>query len=235
VPLTHYLSAIKKYRIVVITFSVQLFLMALFHVSFLAVTQEWLTKYGQNQSLLFWLFMFLCSIPLLSIGLMSSTFLALVAGYFLGWESFWYYIPSYIISAYVGYKIIAFIDRGKTLTALASSQRLVKVKNYLLQYPFFSVLFLRFSPVISFGQLTALCALVQLNTSNYIAASTLGMLPRTALAIWCGMEIKQRYGSISDYSLPEQYTPFVITLFMLSLLGILYTFKRSILNPKPLY
>jgi len=222
------LSAIKKYRVMLITFSVQLFLMALFHFSMVALLQEWLTLHGQGQSIIFWLLFFLCAIPLLSIGLMSSTFLALVAGYFLAWGSLLYYIPTYIISAYIGYQAILYIDKGKTLALLASSSRLTKVNTYLNQYPFSSILFLRFSPIISFGQLTALCAFLKLHPSTYIIASTLGMLPRTVLAIWCGMLIRSQYSSLTHYTLPEHYTPILLFLFILSLLGILYTFKRSV-------
>ena len=222
------LSAIKKYRVMLITFSVQLFLMALFHFSMVALLQEWLTIHGQGQSIIFWSLFFFCAIPMLSIGLMSSTFLALVAGYFLSWESLVYYIPTYIISAYIGYQVIAYIDKGKTLDLLNSSRRLKKVNAYLSQYPFYSVLFLRFSPVISFGQLTALCAFLKLHPSTYIIASTLGMLPRTLLAIWCGILIHSQYANLTHYTLPEHYSTIIIFLFILSLIGIVYTFKRSL-------
>ncbi len=228
-------SAIKKYRIMFITFSVQLFLMALFHVSFVAVIQEWLNLHGHEQSIFFWTLLFLCSIPLLSVGFMSSTFLAIVAGYFLSWNSLWYYIIAYIASAYLGYHLIVYIDKGKTLLALNNSKRLDKIKNFLIRYPFSSVVLLRFSPVISFGQLTALCAFFKIKTSTYITASTVGMLPRTLLAVWSGMTIKSHYANLEHYSLPKEYTPIIIVLFMISFLGILYTFKRSLSNKKILY
>lgn len=220
-------SAIKKYRVMLMTFSVQLFLMALFHVSLLAGIQEWLSLHGHHQSIFFWILLFSFSIPLLSLGFMSSTFLAIVAGYFLSWNSLWYYIPAYIASAYLGYQFIVYIDKGKTLLALNDSTRLLKIKNYLLFYPFSSVLFLRFSPVISFGQLTALCAFLKLHTVTYVTASTVGMLPRTLLAVWCGIFIRNHYASLQDYALPEAYSPIIVILFVISLLGVFYTFKKS--------
>jgi uncharacterized membrane protein YdjX (TVP38/TMEM64 family) len=229
------ISAIKKYRIMVLTFSVQLVLMALFHFSAVTLIQEWLTAHGENQTVLFWTLAFLFCIPMLSIGLMSSTFLAIVAGYFLSWESLYYYIPTYITSAYIGYKVIAFIDKGETIISLNSSARLSKIKNYLQHYPFSSVLFLRFSPIISFGQLTALCAFLNINTITYTLSSSIGMLPRTIFAIWCGVLIKAEYGDLEAYSMPQSYTPIIAGLFLISLIGILYTFKRSLSKTKVLY
>ena len=218
-----------------LTFTIQLFLMALFHFSAVSLIKEWLTLHGENQTIFFWMLAFLFSIPLLSIGLMSSTFLAIVAGYFLSWESLYYYIPTYIVSAYIGYKLIMMIDNGKTIDSINSSTRLMKIKNYLHTYPFYSVLFLRFSPLISFGQLTALCAFLNINTLTYTLASTIGMLPRTLIAIWCGNLIKAQYGNLDNLSLPNNYTPIIVGLFLLSLIGILYTFKRSLSKTKTLY
>lgn len=229
-----FISAIKPYKVVLATFSVQLVLMALFHVTLLVVIQQWLSHHTGEQSIGFWLLVFGLAIPLLSLGILSSTLLALMAGYFLGWESIYYYLPCYAASSYIGYQIISFIDQGKTIQLLHHSQRLKRALSFLELYPFSSVLFLRLSPVISFGQLTALCSFIRLNIIQYLSASTLGMIPRTLLAIWCGLYIRREQGSLTDYQLPESYTPFIIGLFVLSMAGILYTLKRSFSKAKVL-
>lgn len=229
-----FISALKTYKVVLATFSIQLVLMALFHVTLLVVIQQWLMTHDDHQSLLFWFIAFALATPLLSLGILSSTLLALMGGYFLGWESLYYYLPCYIVSSYVGYQIITFIDQGKTIQLLQHSQRLKRALSFLELYPFTSVLFLRLSPVISFGQLTALCSFIRLNIFQYLIASTVGMIPRTLLAIWCGLYIKQTQDSLTDYHLPASYTPFVLGLFVLSLAGILYTLKRSFSKAKVL-
>lgn len=229
-----FISALKTYKVVLATFSVQLVLMALFHVTLLVVIQQWLAHHTGEQSIGFWLLVFGLAIPLLSLGILSSTLLALMAGYFLGWESLYYYLPCYATSSYIGYQIISYIDQGKTVRLLQDSQRLKKALSFLELYPFSSVLFLRLSPVISFGQLTALCSFIRLNILQYLAASTLGMIPRTLLAIWCGIYIHQHQGSLTNYQLPASYTPFIICLFVLSVAGILYIVKRSFSKAKVL-
>ncbi|HSZ71177.1 MAG TPA: VTT domain-containing protein [Cytophagaceae bacterium] len=227
-------SAIKRYKVVLTTFSVQLILMALFHFTLLVFIQQWLSDHTTLQSIVFWIMVFLCAIPLLSLGILSSTILALIGGYFLGWGSFYYYLPCYVVSSYFGYQLIAFIDQGKTILSLQYSQRLKKALSFLELYPFTSVLFLRFSPIISFGQLTALCSFIRLNIFYYMSASSIGMIPRTLLAIWCGLYIRQNHYTLMEYQLPSSYTPFLIGLFILSLTGILYTLKRSFSKAKTL-
>jgi len=229
-----FISALKTYKVVLTTFAVQLVLMALFHLTLLVVIQQWLVTHTGEQSIGFWIIAFALAVPLLSLGILSSTLLALMGGYFLGWESLYYYLPCYIASSYIGYQIISIIDQGKTIQLLQHSQRLKKALSFLEIYPFTSVLFLRLSPVISFGQLTALCSFIRLNIFQYLIASTVGMIPRTLLAIWCGLYIKQEQGSLTDYHLPSTYTPLVIGLFILSLGGILYTLKRSFSRTKVL-
>ncbi|MDF2456096.1 MAG: associated Golgi protein-like protein [Cytophagaceae bacterium] len=228
-----FISAIKPYKVVLATFAVQLALMALFHVTLLVGIQQWLHHTGE-QTIGFWLLVFALAVPLLSLGILSSTLLALMAGYFLGWESLYYYLPCYAASSYIGYQIISVIDQGKTIQLLQDSKRLKRALSFLELYPFTSVLFLRLSPVISFGQLTALCSFIRLNIIQYLFASTLGMIPRTLLAIWCGLYIRQHQGTLTDYQLPESYTPFIIALFILSVAGILYTLKRSFSKSKVL-
>lgn len=229
-----FISALKTYKVVLVTFSVQLVLMALFHLTLLVVIQQWLATHTGEQSLWFWLLVFALAIPLLSLGILSSTLLALMGGYFLGWESFYYYLPCYVISSCIGYQIIAWIDQGKTIQLLQHSQRLKKALSFLELYPFTSVLFLRLSPIISFGQLTALCSFIRLNIFNYLTASSIGMIPRTLLAIWGGLYIHQQQATLANYQLPQSYTPFIIGLFIISLTGILYTLKRSFSKAKVL-
>ena len=230
----NFISAIKTYKVVLATFGVQLVLMALFHFTLLVVIQQWLITHTDLQPIGFWLFVFSVAVPLLSLGILSSTLLALMAGYFLGWESLYYYLPCYVASSYVGYKIISFIDQGKTIQLLQHSQRLKKTLSFLELYPFTSVLFLRLSPIISFGQLTALCSFIGVNIFQYLIASSLGMIPRTLLAIWCGIYIKEQHTTLVSYQLPQSYTPFIIGLFIISLTGILYILKRSFSKTKAL-
>ncbi len=230
----NFIGALKTYKIVLATFSIQLVLMALFHLTLWVVIQQWLMTHTDQQSALFWVIAFALATPLLSIGILSSTLLALMGGYFLGWESLYYYLPCYIASSYIGYQIISIIDQGKTIQLLQHSQRLKKALSFLELYPFTSVLFLRLSPVISFGQLTALCSFIRLNVFQYLIASTIGMIPRTLLAIWCGLYIQQQQDSLINYHLPDAYTPFIIGLFIFSLAGILYTLKRSFSKAKVL-
>ncbi|MDB5273155.1 MAG: hypothetical protein JWO58_1522 [Chitinophagaceae bacterium] len=230
----NFISTIKTYKVVLTTLSVQLVLMALFHFTLLAFLQQWLSAHSAQQSIAFWIIVFSCAIPLLSLGVLSSTILALIGGYFLGWQSFYYYLPCYVISSYFGYLLISVIDQGKTLQLLEHSARLKKALSFLEIYPFTSVLFLRFSPVISFGQLTALCSFIRLNIFYYMTASGIGMIPRTLLAIWCGIYIHSEHGTLLKYQLPPSYTPFLIALFIISLTGILYTLIRSFSKTKVL-
>lgn len=229
-----FLSAIKTYRLVWGTLSAQLVLMALFHFTLLSLLQEWLSV-RDNGSITFFLLFFTACVPLLSLGILSSTVLALLSGYLIGWSSLWYYIPCYMLSSWLGYTLIQQIDRGQTLKALEHSSSLQKALSFLRLYPFISVLFLRFSPVISFGQLTALCAFTGIRKFTYLIATTLGMLPRTVLAVWAGAYVHAEFGTLTDYKLPESYRWAVVILFLFSLAGVIYLVNRSFRKTKALY
>jgi uncharacterized membrane protein YdjX (TVP38/TMEM64 family) len=161
-----------------------------------------------------------------SVALTPPTFLALVYGYFLGWTA----VPL-LFGLNLG--AIAIIYASATFLHASS------IRNYLVQiYPQVNSLLRRFhqnelrliffaklSPVLPFAITNLFFAMAGARFKQVLAGGTLGMIPRTLLAVWAGREARDiRY--LLEHPNEGLATKIVlILLIVVSTVGIGYFFK----------
>jgi uncharacterized membrane protein YdjX (TVP38/TMEM64 family) len=161
-----------------------------------------------------------------SIALTPPTFLALVYGYFLGWTA----LP-----------LLFGLNLGAIAIIYASANFLhaSSIRGYLIQvYPQVNSLLRRFyqnelrliffaklSPVLPFAITNLFFAMAGARFKQVIAGGTLGMIPRTVLAVWAGREASDiRY--LLEHPNEGLATKIIlILLIVVSTIGIGYFFK----------
>ncbi|MCE7068831.1 VTT domain-containing protein [Dyadobacter sp. CY327] len=161
-----------------------------------------------------------------SVALTPPTFLALVYGYFLGWTA----LP-----------LLFGLNLGAIAIIYASANFLhaSSIRGYLIQvYPQVNSLLCRFyqnelrliffaklSPVLPFAITNLFFAMAGARFKQVIAGGTLGMIPRTVLAVWAGREARDiRY--LLEHPNEGLATKIIlILLIVVSTIGIGYFFK----------
>jgi uncharacterized membrane protein YdjX (TVP38/TMEM64 family) len=162
-----------------------------------------------------------------SAALTPPTFLALVYGYFLGWSS----IPM-LFGLNLGAIAIIYVS--------AHFMHAESVRGYLTQiYPQVGLLLRRFyknelrliffaklSPVLPFAITNLFFAMAGARFRKVLIGGTLGMIPRTVLAVWAGKEAQDiRY--LLEHPNEGLATKIVlIVLIIVSTVGIGYFFKN---------
>ena len=126
----------------------------------------------------------------MAIGLTHTTFIALVGGYFLGWHSLAYMIPAYLVATIIGYFLGQMIDNGKLKSYFLKGGKSARIFNHLKEKELLVIFFSRISPVLPFAVMNAVLSMLGATLSKYIPATLAGMLPRTLLFSWLGMEAK---------------------------------------------
>lgn len=160
--------------------------------------------------------------------LTPPTFLALVYGYFLGWAS----LPM-LFALNLGAIAIIYVS--------AHFLHAASVRNYLIQvYPQVATLLRRFyknelrliffaklSPVLPFAITNLFFAMAGARFKQVLAGGTMGMIPRTLLAVWAGKEAQDiRY--LLEHPNEGLATKIIlIVLIVISTLGIGYFFKNK--------
>jgi uncharacterized membrane protein YdjX (TVP38/TMEM64 family) len=161
-----------------------------------------------------------------SAALTPPTFLALVYGYFLGWSS----LPM-LFGLNLGAIAIIYVS--------AHFLHAESVRSYLIQiYPqvgnllrkFYRnemrlIFFAKLSPVLPFAITNLFFAMAGARFKQVLAGGTLGMIPRTVLAVWAGKEAQDmRY--LLEHPNEGLATKIVlITLIVVSTIGIGYFFR----------
>ncbi|MCF2489648.1 TVP38/TMEM64 family protein [Dyadobacter sp. CY347] len=161
-----------------------------------------------------------------SVALTPPTFLALVYGYFLGWTA----LP-----------LLFGLNLGAIAIIYASANFLhaSSIRSYLVQvYPQVNSLLRRFyqnelrliffaklSPVLPFAITNLFFAMAGARFKQVLAGGTLGMIPRTVLAVWAGREARDiRY--LLEHPNEGLATKIIlILLIVVSTIGIGYFFK----------
>lgn len=161
-----------------------------------------------------------------SVALTPPTFLALVYGYFLGWIA----IP-----------LLLGLNLGAIAVIYGLSQflRPESVRNYLTQiYPQVESLLRRFhqnelrliffaklSPVLPFAVANLFFVMAGARFKQILAGGTLGMIPRTVLAVWAGKEARDIAYLLKHPNEGLWTKVFILILIVVSTLGMGYLFR----------
>lgn len=162
----------------------------------------------------------------MALALTHTTFIALLGGYFLGWVSVVYMIPAYVIASFIGYGLARFIDQGKFISSISAIPGVGGIIANLKKKESSIIFFSRISPVLPFAMMNALLSILKANPAKYLVAGTLGMLPRTLLFIWVGMQgrnIRELIEHPSD-NLFSKISFAVLLIF--SAAGLFYILKK---------
>lgn len=193
-------------------------------VYLLVQNETWIQQFSTTQ----WALTYAILALAMAVGLTHTTFIALVGGYFLGWQSLYYMIPSYLIATLIGYYLGSFIDNGRLLQYVQKGEKSSKILNNLKKKELLVIFFSRISPVLPFAVMNAVLSMLGASLSRYIPATLAGMLPRTVLFTWLGMEAK----SITDIMNGPKENIYArltfIILLMLSSLGLYFLANKAL-------
>ncbi len=126
-----------------------------------------------------------------SAGLTPPTILALIFGYFLGWQAI---LPLFVINfggiLFIN-GIVRWLDHDRFLRFLGQNPKAQSVLDRILNKELEVIFFAKLSPILPFGLTNLLFALSGAKLKNILLGGFLGMTPRTLLAIWSGREARE--------------------------------------------
>jgi len=216
----------KNYKILIL-----LAIMGVSTVSFSGLATYYLIEnesiirsFGLNDWILFYGFTSLT----MAFALTPTTFIALLSGYFLGWESIPFVCVSYFIASFIGYKLALLADHGKFL---------VSIKEIKGADDFFSkignnqkslIVLARLSPFLPFAMMNILLAVIKTRLSYFLLYGFIGMLPRTLLFIYVGMQFQVITTLIEEGGKSSLSQISFLVLVLISLVGLYYYFRKVI-------
>lgn len=164
----------------------------------------------------------------IGLALTPSIIAASLCGYFLGWAGLLAILISYPVAAVIGLLAGRFIISFTGISPFREMQEYSKYLIALSNREMILVIYSRLSPVMPFAMMNVFLATLPLHWSKYIAGSLIGMLPRTLIFFWTGMNADEIWAFIRSPGLEGiwQLIPFI--LIFISLAGFVHIFKSTL-------
>ena len=147
-------------------------------------------SFFQNLSLgdqvIFWV----AAVFIMGLALSPTTFFALFTGYVFGFQGIVPLIIAYSFASLLGYYLAKKLKGEAIIALLRAKFPLDHFLENVRANSFSWVFVTRLSPIFPFAITNALMAFFGVQVKQFFVAGTLGMLPRTLLALWTGMQAK---------------------------------------------
>ena len=163
-----------------------------------------------------------------SAGLTPPTMLALIFGYFLGWQAV---LPVFVINfggiLFINL-IVRWLDHDRFLAFIRRNPKAQSVLERILSNELEVIFYAKLSPILPFGLTNLLFALSGAKLRNILLGGFLGMTPRTILAVWSGREAREIKALLENPNQSSLTQIVVIGLILVSILGLWQVIRRSL-------
>ena len=186
--------------------------------------QDLLKHLGSGQVVLY----FVVIAFTMAFALTPTTFVAIVTGYYFGWVGLPGMVLAYALAAAIGYELAKRLDHGKLRHFLHLFPKAEAVLGELQNQSWQLILLTRLSPVLPFALMTFILAIVGVPRQRFLAASVLGMLPRSLFFYWLGTEASDVLALLRN---PDEGTLSKLVLVGLvaaSLFGLYFVFNQAL-------
>jgi uncharacterized membrane protein YdjX (TVP38/TMEM64 family) len=218
---------LKKYPLPLVLSTV-LAIMPLLTSSLLTAWAVSYESYWSSLSLIEWLLITLVLSFASALALTPPTFLALVYGYFLGWTG----LPLLFLLNLGAIGMVYII--GKKLIPISFltqiQQAYPKAATLLLRFhenPVRLIFFTKLSPMLPFAITNLIFTMAGARLPQMLLGGTLGMIPRTALAMWMGTQAKEIRYLLEHPNEGIGTKLLIVALVLLSTAGIGWYFRKK--------
>ena len=193
-----------------------------------------LLLYFENQLLSWniwqWMLLYFGVSVLMGFALMPTTLMAILTGYFLGFEGTLLMVISYLIAARIGYQLGIFLEGKKIHKNILEKPKVSRFLSSLKQKSWRLIILVRLSPVLPFAVTNLVLSAIRFPIKVFLIGSFLGMLPRTLFAIFIGTKTKTLRSLVENEGVTDfPYSEIIVILLtLITVFGIGRMVKNSL-------
>ncbi|QNE42237.1 VTT domain-containing protein (plasmid) [Hymenobacter sp. NBH84] len=164
----------------------------------------------------------------MAFALTPTTFVALVTGFYFGWAGLPGMVAAYALAALIGYQVASALDHGKMTAFLSHFPKADAVMKELKHDSWQLIVLTRISPVLPFALMTFVLAVLRVERRRFLAASVLGMLPRSLFFYGLGSKAQDAAALLRNPDTGTAGKVLLFALVVISLYGLYYLFNRAL-------
>ena len=161
-----------------------------------------------------------------ALALTPPTFLALVFGYFLGWNALLPLFTLNMAAILLVNIVVRWLDQDRLRHYLEQNPKVRQVLARIEEQELRFIFFTKLSPVLPFAVTNLVFALSGARLRNVMLGGFLGMVPRTALAVWAGSQTRELRVLLNQPNAGNWTQWAVIALVVVSVAGLWRVIKR---------
>jgi uncharacterized membrane protein YdjX (TVP38/TMEM64 family) len=164
----------------------------------------------------------------MALALTPTTVIAIVSGYFFGWEGFPYLVFAYMLAAVIGIRCGLWLKKLGLSANPEKDSALTSLFKSLSNQEFLFIALARLSPILPFAMTNIALANLQIRLLPYLAGSLVGMLPRTLVFFYAGIHATDIWTFLQKPTLEGSIKIIPVLLVITSTLGLYYIIKKSL-------
>lgn len=166
-----------------------------------------------------WALFFFLSIFSMAFALTPTTLIALISSYLLGWQSLPFVVLAYLLASVVCFYAARLLDAGKLMDSLQDHPQVTSVISRLQQQELTLIIFSKLSPIIPFAISNIILAIAGARLRLFVIGAFIGMLPRTLVVFWVGIQANNLSALIDDpFANGQQWV--IAIILLISIVGL---------------
>ncbi len=180
-----------------------------------------------NFSTLEFLFFWIAAVFIMGLAFCPTTFFALFTGYVWGWSGLFPLIIAYAIASLLGYGLARKMKGDALIELIRTKFKAGEFLSNVQSQSFAWVFLARLSPIFPFAITNALMAFLGVPLRQFFIGGTLGMLPRTLIALWTGSQAASWANLINHPEAMRWQDVVSILMLVFSVIGMFFLAKRK--------
>lgn len=163
-----------------------------------------------------------------TIALTPPTLLALVFGYFLGWNAL---LPVFVLNMtaiMLVNLLVRWVDQNRLLGYLEQNPKVQLILEKISQQELKFIFFAKLSPVLPFAVTNLVFALSGARLKNILLGGFMGMVPRTIVAVATGSQAREIRTLLEHPNQANWVQVAIMVLLIASIAGIISIFTRRV-------
>jgi uncharacterized membrane protein YdjX (TVP38/TMEM64 family) len=181
------------------------------------------TSFSFVETLLFWIL----AIFIMGLALCPTTFFSMFTGYVWGWGGLLPLIVAYAIASLVGYAMARKMKGDALIEIIRVKFKAADFLENVQSQSFAWVFLARLSPVFPFAITNALMAFLGVPLRQFFIGGTLGMLPRTLIALWTGTKAASWANLLNHPEMLRWQDIASLAMLLISVAGMFVLAKRK--------
>ena len=110
----------------------------------------------------------------MALAMTPSTFIAVVSGFFLGWQATLMMLPAYMLASLLGYFLGLYLDGGRLLESVKEQPKVRRALLNLNKSKWKLMFLVRLSPVLPFALMNVLMPAIKMPLKVFLVAGFFG-------------------------------------------------------------